>query len=212
MEFSGDASMNRSDRDRGEPGSEDAFARGAGAEEQPVPEGYMSADDDPAEEGAVQGGQVAAAAPAESERALEALRDKYLRLAAEFDNFRRRTTRERQEIGTRAQVDLLKLFLDAMDDLGRFAHIDPSTVDCATVVQGVDLVERKLLKALGDFGVQMVNPLDQPFDPALHEAVSTEPALSPEDDHMISRVFQPGFVHNGVLIRPARVVVKQWNG
>ena len=54
--------------------------------------------------------------------------------------------------------------------------------------------------------------MDQPFDPALHEAVGTEPALSAEDDHIVARVYQPGYVFNGQLLRPARVVVKQWNG
>jgi molecular chaperone GrpE len=49
------------------------------------------------------------------------------------------------------------------------------------------------------------------FDPTLHEAVTTEPALSPEDDHIVSKVFQVGYRHNGQLLRPARVVVKQWN-
>ena len=51
-----------------------------------------------------------------------------------------------------------------------------------------------------------------PFDPTLHEAVTTEPALSPEDDHTVAKVFQPGYRFNGQLLRPARVVVKQWNG
>jgi molecular chaperone GrpE len=58
----------------------------------------------------------------------------------------------------------------------------------------------------------VINPLDQTFDPTLHEAVATEPALSPEDDHTVARVFQPGYRFNGQLLRPARVVVKQWRG
>ncbi|HWP02700.1 MAG TPA: nucleotide exchange factor GrpE, partial [Gemmatimonadaceae bacterium] len=74
------------------------------------------------------------------------------------------------------------------------------------------MVERKLLKTLAGHGLEVVNPLDQPFDPALHEAVGTERALSPEDDHMIARVYQPGYVFRGQLLRPARVVVKQWTG
>ena len=57
-----------------------------------------------------------------------------------------------------------------------------------------------------------LNPVNQTFDPKLHEAVATEPALSPEDDHVVSRVYQVGYLFNGQLLRPARVVVKQWNG
>jgi molecular chaperone GrpE len=146
------------------------------------------------------------------ERELADVRDKYLRLAAEFDNFRRRAQRERQEAGMRAQAELLRSILDPLDDLDRFAHVDPATADAAVVIDGVGMVERKLLRALGAAGLEVVNPVDQPFDPALHEAVSTEPALSPEDDSMVSRVYQPGYLFGGQLLRPARVVVRQWNG
>ena len=146
------------------------------------------------------------------QRELTAQQDKYLRLAAEYDNYRRRTTKERGELTSRAQADLVKQLLDALDDLGRFAHVDPATVDPATLVQGVEMVERKFMKSLGAAGVQIVDPVDQTFDPAVHEAVTTEPALSPEDDHVVSRVFQVGYLFNGQLLRPARVVVKQWNG
>jgi molecular chaperone GrpE len=138
-------------------------------------------------------------------------REKYLRLAAEYDNYRKRVARERQDTGTRAQADLVKQLIDALDDLSRFAHVDPAVTDIATIAQGVDLVERKLLKALGAAGLQVISPLDQTFDPNLHEAVATERALSPEDDHLVARVYQPGYVFNGQLLRPARVVVKQWN-
>ena len=151
--------------------------------------------------------------PASSlKRQLNDQRDKYLRLAAEYDNYRKRTTRERAEAYARAQGDLAKQLLDALDDLARFAHVDPSTVDASTVVQGVDMVEKKALKALTGAGLEIIDPANQSFDPKLHEAVATEPALSPEDDHVVSRVFQAGYLFNGQLLRPARVVVKQWNG
>ncbi len=151
-------------------------------------------------------------AGADVQRELSAERDKYLRLAAEYDNYRKRTARERGELTSRAQADLTKHLIDALDDLGRFAHVDPATVDPVTLAQGVEMVERKFLKSLGAAGLQQINPVDQTFDPALHEAVVTEPALSPEDDHVVSRVFQVGYLFNGQLLRPARVVVKQWNG
>jgi molecular chaperone GrpE len=145
-------------------------------------------------------------------RSLDEQREKYLRLAAEYENFRKRSAKERQEAGSRAQGEIVRAIIDALDDIARFAHVDPATTDAATIVQGVDMVERKLLKGLAAQGLEVVNPIDQPFDPAVHEAVSTEPALSREDDHMVARVFQPGYVFNGQLLRPARVVVKQWLG
>jgi len=180
-----------------EPGGEDAFARGATVEGE-------AGDATAATEGASEG--------AATEAALNEHRDKYLRLAAEYENYRKRAMRERQDAGTRAQGELVRQLIDALDDLARFAHIDPASTDPATLTQGVDLVERKLLKALGGAGLEIISPLDQTFDPKLHEAVATERALSPEDDHLVARVYQPGYVFNGQLLRPARVVVKQWNG
>lgn len=148
----------------------------------------------------------------EWQRRVDEQRDKHLRLAAEYDNFRKRAAKERQEAGSRAQAEMVRGLIDALDDLTRFAHVDPSTVDAATVVEGVDMVERKMLKSLAGHGLEVVDPVDHPFDPKVHEAVGTEPALSPEDDHMVGKVYQRGYVFNGQLLRPARVVVKQWNG
>jgi molecular chaperone GrpE len=143
---------------------------------------------------------------------LAAERDRYLRLAAEYDNYRKRSMKERQDAGTRAQADLVRQLVEALDDVARFAHVDPATTDAATIVQGVDMVEKKFMKALGGAGLEIINPVGETFDPALHEAVATEPTSAREDDHVVSRVFQPGYVFKSQLLRPARVVVKQWNG
>lgn len=145
-------------------------------------------------------------------RQLDEQRDKYLRLAAEYENFRKRSLRERQEAGWRAQGDLVQGLTEVLDDIMRFAHVDPATTDATTVVQGVAMVEKKILKSLAGHGMELVNPLDQPFDPNLHEAVGTEAAAGPEDDHLVARVYQVGYVFRGQLLRPARVVVRQWHG
>lgn len=143
-------------------------------------------------------------------RELAELKDKYLRLAAEFDNYRRRTMKERTEAGARGQAELVMKMLEAIDDLARFADIDPATTDTQTLHKGIELVEKKLLKSLDAAGLEVINPVDQSFDPNLHEAITTEPALSSEDDNTVSRVYQLGYRFNGQLLRPARVVVKQW--
>jgi molecular chaperone GrpE len=145
-------------------------------------------------------------------RALDDQKDKYLRLAAEYENFRKRATRERQEAGWRAQGDLVAGLVEMLDDLTRFAHVDPATTDARTVVDGVAMVEKKVLKSLAGHGLEVVNPVDHPFDPNLHDAVSTAPAESADMDHVVAAVFQPGYVFRGQLLRPARVVVRQWNG
>ena len=155
---------------------------------------------------------ISGAESADTQRELDEQREKYLRLAAEYDNFRKRTARERQEAHWRGQADMLKGMIEALDDLGRFAHVDPATTDAKTVVEGVEMVERKLTKTLAGHGMEVINPVDHPFDPAIHEAMMTEPAASSDEDHLVSRVFQVGYLFNGQLLRPARVVVKQWNG
>jgi molecular chaperone GrpE len=194
-------------------GSENDFAPGGngGAAE-------IEAASTDAARGSAQAGAEAAAdgAPSSADTAegsdIASERDRYLRLAAEYDNYRKRSMKERQDAGARAQADLVRQMVEALDDVARFAHIDPSTTDAATVVQGVDMVEKKLLKTLGAAGLEVINPVGETFDPALHEAVATEPTSAQEDDHVVSRVYQPGYVFKSQLLRPARVVVKQWNG
>ncbi len=160
------------------------------------------------------GARVANAEPMHDEltRQLNDQRDRYLRLAAEYDNYRKRTMKERSEAGARGQADLVTRMLEAIDDLARFAHIDPASTDAMTLHKGIEMVEQKMLKLLGGAGLEVINPIDQTFDPTVHEAVTTEPALSPEDDDTVARVFLPGYRFNGQLLRPARVVVKQWQG
>lgn len=187
--------------------SEDDFAPGGGA---PATEAEdqtgtgPSTPGDSGTQGAVTGEADASGAAGERER--------YLRLAAEYDNYRKRTARERSDAGARAQADLVKQMIEALDDLARFAHVDPASTDAETIVRGVDMVEKKMMKVLGAAGLEIINPVGETFDPALHEAVSTEPTSAGEDDHVVARVYQQGYVFNSQLLRPARVVVKQWNG
>ncbi len=140
------------------------------------------------------------------------LKDKYLRLAAEYDNFRKRSVKERTELWGRAQADLVQRLVDALDDLVRFAQVDPAGTDAKTIHDGVDMVERKLWKELEAAGVTRVDQVGVPFDPNLHEAVTTRPADHPAKDHTVGAVLQPGYRMGGALIRPARVIVLTWAG
>jgi molecular chaperone GrpE len=161
-------------------------------------------------------------AAAEADPAAEALaaalrdadeqKDKYLRLYAEFENFRRRAVRDRQEAEKLGMSAVMRGLLETLDDLARVAHVDPASTDAKAMVDGVALVEKKLLKSLAGHGLEVVDPAGQPFDPAVHEAITTAPAASAEEDHLVAQVFQVGYLLNGTLLRPARVVVKQWNG
>lgn len=149
---------------------------------------------------------------AEAEAAVAEQREKYLRVAAEYDNFRKRALRDKEHAEHAGQASVVRGLLDALDDLARFAHVDPTATDVRTVVDGAALVEQKLLKSLAGHGLEVVNPAGQPFDPTFHEAVSTVPATSAAEDHIVAQVYQVGYVLRGQLLRPARVVVKQWAG
>jgi len=111
----------------------------------------------------------------------------------------------------RAQADLVQRLVDALDDLARFAHVDPTATDAKTIHDGVDMVERKVWKELEAAGVSRVDQIGVPFDPNLHEAVTTRPADHPARDHTVGAVLQPGYRMAGALLRPARVVVLTWS-
>jgi molecular chaperone GrpE len=177
----------------------------------PDPEPAPESEAGPAAEETPEASPEQAPAPS-ADAELAEVRDKYLRLAAEFDNFRKRAARERAEIWGRAQADLVQRLVDALDDLARFAHVDPATTDAKTIHDGVDMVERKMWKVLDGAGVARIDQVGVPFDPNVHEAVTTAAAASPEQDHTVGAVLQPGYQLAGTLIRPARVAVLVWQG
>lgn len=154
----------------------------------------------------------AAPAPSAGPSELDVWKDRHLRLAADYDNFRKRTAKERTETWQRAQAELVSRLADALDDLSRFAHIDPAETDAKTLHEGVDLVERKIWKQLESAGVTRIDQAGGPFDPHLHEAVTMQPAPKPELDHTVGQVVQAGYKMGDVLLRPARVIVLTWQG
>jgi molecular chaperone GrpE len=167
---------------------------------EPVPTPVASRDD-------------AVTAPSTSEPSeIEALKDRHLRLAAEYDNFRKRTSRERAEVWTRAQAELVSKLADALDDLARFAHIEPAEMDPKTLHEGVDMVERKLWKELESAGVSRIDQAGVAFNPNVHEAITVQPAAKPEQDQTVGQVVQPGYMMRDMLLRPARVIVLTWQG
>jgi molecular chaperone GrpE len=132
--------------------------------------------------------------------------DQFRRLAADFDNYRKRIERERVEAHSRAQADLVKRLLEIVDDFERVAAIDEET----PVIEGVRLVERKFLQVLQAAGLEGVNAEGAPFDPTTMEGLATVPTeVAAEDDH-VADVFQKGYLFKCQLLRPARVRVKRF--
>jgi molecular chaperone GrpE len=142
---------------------------------------------------------------------LEEARDRHLRLAAEYDNYRKRATRERTESGDRAQAALVSRLLDVLDDMDRLTA-DGSAASGEQLRQAVDLVDKKLWKELQAAGLERIDPVGAPFDPSVHEAVSTAPPPTQEQDHQVSATFQAGYRFKGTLVRPARVQVYSEQG
>lgn len=140
---------------------------------------------------------------------LEALNDRHLRLAAEFENYRKRIERERIEAWTRAQADLVRRLLDVLDDLERVSATDPERTTVEALLEGIALVERKLVQVLEQAGLESFDPADAPFDPTTMEAVMTAAAEEAEADETVAQVFQKGYTFRGHLVRPARVVVRK---
>ena len=138
---------------------------------------------------------------------LDTQKDGYLRLAAEFANFRNRRIKERSETWTQAQADLMGTLLDSIDDLARVAALDPNQASVADVVSGVELVERKLLRELASNGLERTGAEGERFDPHYHEAVATAAAPSEEQEDHVAMVFQVGYKMGKSLLRPARVQV-----
>ena len=134
------------------------------------------------------------------------LKDRHLRLAAEFDNYRKRINRERAELSDRAQASFVAKLLDVLDDMDRLVASDPAT-PLSSLREGLSAVDRKLSKELEDAGVERIDPVGAPFDPSEHEAVATVPAPDRSRDQQVSATFQPGYRFKGVLVRPARVQV-----
>lgn len=138
---------------------------------------------------------------------LESLNDRYLRLAAEFTNYRRRMEQERAGLWGRAQGELVEKLLEALDDLQRVAGLDLSNATVEAIMEGIDLVDRKFERILADVGVEVVDPVGERFDPQTMEAMMRVPAQSEEEDDHVALVFQKGYALRGQLLRPARVSV-----
>jgi len=170
-----------------------------------------TAGDPPVEAAAAEAAAGAAAASADSSdqevarlrREIADLRDRSMRTLADFDNFRKRADRERQELKKYALVEPLRDFLEIMDNLDLALAAAGSADD---LKRGVEMIHRQMADLLRRFGVQEVQALGQPFDPALHEAVSRE-----EDPEVkaptVTGEMRRGYRIHDRLLRPAMVKV-----
>ena len=160
-----------------------------------------AATDKVAEEGVADADKVA---PQNNEA--EEWKDKYLRLSAEFDNYRKRTLREKMELIESGGEDVIKLMLGVMDDFDRALNAMQSATDVASVREGVELISQKMRDALKTKGVSEIEAVGEALDTDLHEAVAKFPAGDDKKGKVID-VVQKGYKLKDKVIRYAKVVV-----
>ena len=142
---------------------------------------------------------------------LKSLNDKYLRLAAEFDNYKRLAQRDQRDHIRFGNEQLLKELLPVVDNLERAIKAAKGSKSADGLVQGVDLTLKQLHGVLGKFGVQSIPTMGQPFDPSGHQAVASVPSTHVPDQHVVEE-FQRGYRLHDRILRPAMVTVSSGAG
>jgi molecular chaperone GrpE len=133
-------------------------------------------------------------------------RDRLLRTTAEFDNYRKRTDRERRDLSDAVSADIVRDMLPAVDDLER--ALAAAADDAAPAFRrGIELIHRRLLDALRKRGVEPLDVIGQPFDPNWHEAVGHDQAADGQGDGDITAELTRGYRIGQRLLRPAQVKV-----
>ncbi len=145
-------------------------------------------------------------ATAESSDELAELKDRYLRLGAEFENYKRRTLKERESLFNYGNENLIKELLETVDNLERALGHAEEGLGTETLLEGVELTHRSLMRALEKFGVARVDAKGEQFDPKVHEAIRQVET----EDHSsgtVAEVYQTGYLLKDRLLRPALVGV-----
>jgi molecular chaperone GrpE len=133
--------------------------------------------------------------------------DKYLRLYAEFDNFRRRTIKEREEARKMEGKDLIVSLLPVLDDFERALRSMENSTDVVPVKEGVALIQNKLKNTMTQKGLKVMESIGNPFDPELHEAITNIPAPTEEWKGKVIDEMEKGYFLNDKVVRFAKVIV-----
>lgn len=135
------------------------------------------------------------------------MKDKYLRLSAEFDNYRKRTMKEKAELILNGGEKSISSILPIVDDFERALKNMETAEDVAAVREGVELIYNKFMTVLGQNGVKVIETKEQPLNTDFHEAIAVIPAPVEELKGKILDCVQPGYTLNDKVIRHAKVVV-----
>lgn len=143
----------------------------------------------------------------ELEARLAEANEKHLRLFSEFDNFRKRTTKERIEMGKTASAEMITALLPVVDDLERASTLAEKEAKGDAVAEGIKLIYNKLKTLLSQKGVEEISALGEEFNTDFHEAITHIPASDKKQKGKVVDQVQKGYMLNGKVIRFARVVV-----
>lgn len=143
----------------------------------------------------------------EANAQIEDQKDKYLRLSAEFDNYRKRTLKEKAELILNGGEKSLNSILPVIDDLERAVKTMETATDVAAVKEGMELIYSKFLAILAQNGVKVIETKDKPLDTDYHEAIAVIPAPAEEQKGKILDCVQTGYTLNDKILRHAKVVV-----
>ena len=138
---------------------------------------------------------------------IEEQKDKYLRLSAEFDNYRKRTMKEKAELILNGGEKSLSSILPVVDDFERAIKTMETATDVNAVKEGVELIYNKFMAVLAQNGVKVIETKDQPLDTDYHEAIAVSPAPSEAQKGKILDCVQTGYTLNDKVLRHAKVVV-----
>jgi molecular chaperone GrpE len=141
-----------------------------------------------------------------TEEELSEMKDKYLRLYSEFDNFRRRTSKERLDLLKTANEDMIAALLPVVDDMERAKQATETATDINAVKEGLNLVFNKLSNVLQQKGLKAMEAVGQPFDADLHEAITQTPAGEEMKGKVVDEV-EKGYSLNDKVIRFAKVII-----
>jgi len=144
----------------------------------------------------------------EKEKEVKEHHDRLLRVAADFENYKKRMAREKEEWVKFANEDLIKSILPFVDNLERAVNHSEKTKDIQSLVEGIKLTIQQLLQTLNRFGVSPVESLGKPFDPAKHEAMLVVETDQHEPNQVVEE-FQKGYLLNDRLLRAATVSVSK---
>ena len=142
-------------------------------------------------------------------KAIEEQKDKYLRLSAEFDNYRKRTMKEKAELIKNGGEKTISAILPILDDMERALQNAQKSEDIQAVCEGIELISQKFLKVLAQEGLEKMEPVGEAFDTDFHEAIALVPAPSEEQKGKVLDCVQTGYKLNDKVIRHAKVVVAQ---